>query len=316
MTSRRLAVSLIAATAALAGCGVLVDRRATAREDKAEADFPPEGQIITVDGRRVHAFVAGQGPDVVLIHGAGGNLRDFTFGVTARLQGEFRVIALDRPGFGFSDPINGAEDPRAQARHLQKAVAQLGVTRPIVAGHSYGGAVAMGWALTDPAGTRGVVSLGGATLPWEGGLDAWYHITGGWLGAATVVPLLTAFAPEGRVEQALSSLFAPDPVPAGYADHIGAGLTLRRASLRINGRQVLRLKSHLTDMQAGYPALTMPVELIHGTADRTVLADVHSVPLSRILPDARLTLLSGTGHMPHHVHPQALIDALRRIAVR
>lgn len=316
MTSRRSAVSLILAGITVAGCGIAVDRRATSREAVAEATWPPVGQFVTVDGARVHVVMAGQGPEVVLIHGAGGNLRDFTFGLVGRLSDRFRVIAFDRPGLGYSDDIAGSASPLVQAAHLQKAAAQLGVTRPIVLGHSYGGSVAMAWALNDPATTRGVVLLSGATMPWDGGLDAWYHVTGGVVGGATLVPLLTAFVPETRTETALAGIFAPDPVPAGYGAHVGPGLTLRRGSLRANGRQVLALKNHLVAMSPNYPALAMPVELIHGTADDTVFARVHSIPLSKILPDATLTLLEGTGHMPHHSHPDVVVAAIRRIAAR
>lgn len=315
MTSRRLAVSLILAAAAAAVGGIAVGRRATAREAASEAAWPPTGRFVTVAGRRVHADVRGSGPDVVLIHGAGGNLRDFTFDLAGRLATRFRVTAFDRPGLGFSDDLGQAgSSPLAQAIHLQKAAALLGVRAPVVLGHSYGGAVAMGWALADPVNTQGVVLVSAATLPWEGGLDTWYHVTGGWIGGAALVPLLTAFVPEARTGAALEAIFAPDPVPAGYGAHVGPGLTLRRASLRANGRQVLALKAQLRGMAPDYPRLTMPFEVIHGTADRTVLARVHSIPLSRILPEARLTLIEGAGHMPHHSHAGTVVAAVARLA--
>lgn len=315
MTSRRLALSLILSGLAVAGCGVVVGGRAASREQAAETAFPPTGQFVTVEGRRVHAHVEGQGPDVVLIHGAGGNTRDFTFDLVKRLSPRYRVIAFDRPGLGYSDDLGPREtSPLAQAAVLQAAARQLGVRDPIVLGHSYGGSVAMAWGLLDPAKTKGLVIVAGATLPWEGGLDAWYHVTGGAVGGATVVPLLTAFVPDARTETALTTIFAPAPVPAGYGAHVGPGLTLRRASLRANGRQVKALKSNLIAMSPQYPTLPMPVELLHGTADQTVLATVHSAPLSKILPRATLTLIDGAGHMPHHSHPDLVVQAIDRIA--
>jgi pimeloyl-ACP methyl ester carboxylesterase len=262
----------------------------------------------------VHALTEGQGPDVVLVHGAGGNLRDFTFGLMRRLAAEFRVTALDRPGLGWSDAIPGAEDPRVQGAHLAAAAQALGIDRPVVLGHSYGGAVAMGWALSVPERVRGVVALSAPVLPWPGGLDTWYHLTGTRLGGWTAVPLIAAFATEDQARASLAGTFAPQPVPEGYMDHIGIGLTLRRETLRENGRQVRGLKPMLAEMAAAYPALPVPVELIHGTADRTVLAEVHAEPMSRLLPAARLTLLDGVGHMPHHSHADEVIAAIRRLA--
>jgi hypothetical protein len=103
MTLRRLVTSLVLAALALGGCAAAVDRRAAAREAAAEARYPPTGQLLTVGGRTVHAQVSGQGPDLVLIHGASGNIRDFTFDLVARLDDRYRVIAFDRPGLGWSD---------------------------------------------------------------------------------------------------------------------------------------------------------------------------------------------------------------------
>ena len=49
--------------------------KARANEARAEAAYPPEGQIISVDGVDVHAVVRGAGPDLVLIHGSSGSTR-------------------------------------------------------------------------------------------------------------------------------------------------------------------------------------------------------------------------------------------------
>ena len=97
-------------TVALAGATAW---QARAREAAAESAYPPAGQFVTVAGRRVHALVRGTGPDLVLIHGASGSLRDFSFELVDQLARDFRVIALDRPGFGWSDPLPEAQDLQA-----------------------------------------------------------------------------------------------------------------------------------------------------------------------------------------------------------
>lgn len=314
ISSRLAALSLLTALAA-AGCGVLTDGRLQARKAAAEAAFPPTGRLIEVEGLTVHADQQGNGPDVVLIHGASGNTRDFTHDLMGRLAGDFRVTAFDRPGLGWSDDAGDAGvSPFEQARILRAAAAQMGLRRPVVVGHSYGGAVAMAWALSDPAGTGAVVSLAGATMPWPGGLGPWYAVTGSDLGGAVVVPLIAAFAPMSRAEQAIAAIFAPDPVPSGYVAHIGAGLTLRAGPFRTNARQVSGLKPYVTAMAEGYPRLQLPVEIVHGTADTIVPAHVHAQPMAALLPNARLTLLPGIGHMPHHAAPGATVAAIRRAA--
>lgn len=318
MIPRKLALSVALFSAVvLGGCAALVDRRATAREAAAVAKFPPTGQFIEVNGGRVHADVSGQGPDVVLIHGASGNTRDFTFDLAKRLDDRYRVIVLDRPGLGWSDSAgDDGVSPLVQADILRAAADQLGVRNPIVVGHSYGGAVAMAWGLRAPGDTAALVILGGATMPWPGGLGGWYALTSSKLGRATVVPLVTAFAPLSRTEDAIEGIFAPDPVPPGYADYVGAGLTLRRETLAMNARQVNGLRPYVVLMSEAYPQLDLPVEIVHGTDDTIVPADIHAIPMNKLLPNAELTLLPGVGHMPHHADPEAIVAAIDRAAAR
>jgi pimeloyl-ACP methyl ester carboxylesterase len=310
---------------ALAGCAAIVDRRADQREAQAEAAFPPEGQFIDVGGRRVHAVVAGTGPDLVLIHGASGNTRDFTFSFVDQVSDRYRVIVFDRPGMGYTDRVDDsfagafnatAESPAQQAAMLQAAAAQIGVDRPIVLGHSYGGAVAMAWALNHPDNIAGLVAVAGATQPWPGSLGALYRLTASSLGGAAIPPLITAFAPPDRVQDVVASIFAPDTAPGGYGDAVGASLSVRRDSFRANARQVNGLRPHVVEMSALYPTLDLPVEIIHGDADTIVPLEIHSVPLARQVAGANLTVLEGVGHMPHHVAPQAVVAAIDRVAAR
>jgi pimeloyl-ACP methyl ester carboxylesterase len=317
MKYRTLAASLFIAAALIGGGYALVSGRVAARSAAAEAAYPPTGRLLQVHGRALHADVSGTGPDVVLIHGASGNTRDFTFDLAQRLAARYRVIAFDRPGLGWSDDAGDAGiSPQGQAEILREAARQLGVERPVILGHSYGGAVAMAWALQDRDGPAALVLLGGATLPWPGGLGGWYSLTSSRLGRATVVPLVSAFAPMSRTQDAIAAIFAPDPVPPGYAAYIGAGLTLRPGSLGTNALQVNGLRPHIVGMAQTYAQLSLPVEILHGTADTIVPADVHAIPLSTRLPDAVLTLLPGIGHMPHHADPAAVVAAIDRAAVR
>ncbi len=282
-----------------------------------ELRYPPTGPLIDVGGTQVHAHVEGKGPTVILIHGASGNTRDFTFDLVGRLATRYRVIAFDRPGLGHTEALHAdGETPFEQAALLDAAAAQLGVRRAVIVGHSYGGAVAMAWALEHPERVAAVVSLAGAVNPWEGSLGAWYDLTSSALGSAFVVPLISAFAPRGQAESVLEDIFAPQPVPRGYTEHIGVDLTLRTETIRANSRQVNGLKPHVAAMAPRYPGITVPVEIVHGDADTTVPLDVHSRPLARAIPGANLTVLPGVGHMPHHANPGATVAAIDRAARR
>ncbi|MGP6088312.1 alpha/beta fold hydrolase [Antarctobacter jejuensis] len=305
----------------LSGCAV-TQIRADRAERRAEELWPPVGRFVEVDGVRVHYVQKGAGPDVVLLHGASGNLRDFTFQLVDLLARDYRVTAFDRPGLGytarqdrFAGPFNSrAETPQDQAAVLAAAAAELGIRRPVVVGHSFGGAVAMAWGLDQDAAA--VVSLGGAIMPWPGALDSQYQVLGDPLGGAVVPQFVTAYFTEDRARKAVAGIFAPQAVPEGYLDHIGPGLSLRRETIRANGRQVAALRPALVRMSKRYPNLRIPVELVHGTADTTVGYDIHTVAGARLLPDARVTPLEGVGHMPQHARPGAVVEAVRRAAVR
>lgn len=321
----RLATSLVLAALVIGGAAVGIDRRAAARAAAAEAAYPPEGRLIDVNGRQVHALTRGEGPDLVLIHGASGNLRDFSLGFMDRLTDRYRVTAFDRPGLGHTDRVSDAfahpfarfgESPSEQAALLAEAAAQIGLRDPIILGHSYGGAVAMAWALDRPEEIAGVVNVAGATMPWPGSLGALYQVNGTGLGGALVPPVIAAFAPEPYVDRVIEEIFTPDMAPQGYAEAVGAALTIRRDSLRANARQVNSLYPHVVAMAARYPALQVPVEIVHGDADAIVPLAIHSGPLAALLPAANLTVLAGIGHMPHHAAPDAVVAAIDRVAAR
>jgi pimeloyl-ACP methyl ester carboxylesterase len=321
----RLAASLLLAALVLGGTAFAVDRRATTREADATATWPPEGTLVQVGGRTVHAVTRGQGPDLILIHGASGNLRDFTLSFMDRLTDRYRVTAFDRPGLGHTDRVDDGfahpfarfgESPADQAALLAAAADALGLENPVILGHSYGASVAMAWALDRPGDVAGVVNVSGATMPWPGGLGFLYKVNGTGLGGALVPPLLAAFTPEPYVDRVIEEIFTPDLAPDGYAEAVGAGLTIRRDTLRANARQVNSLYPHVVAMSARYPGLNVPVEIVHGDADTIVPLDIHSEPLARLLPDATLTVLPGIGHMPHHAAPDAVVAAIDRVFAR
>jgi pimeloyl-ACP methyl ester carboxylesterase len=308
----RLVASLILAVLVL---GLATLWRLSARDAAALAATPPSGQFLTIDDAKLHVVVKGSGPDLVLIHGASGTLRDYTFALVDQLAPRYRVIAVDRPGMGYSDPLpQGDTSLASQADRIRRALDAFGVKNPIVLGQSYGGAVALAWAVDSPPAA--LVLVGGVSMPWPGPLDPWYRATSPPLGRATLVPLVAAFMPHSYVTRAIDGVFAPDAAPAGYAQHLGLDLTLRRATLATNVAQINALRDHVVAMEPRYANLTLPIEMIHGDADTIVPLDVHAARFAPLVPSATLTVLPGAGHMPHHSHTAEVIAAIDRAALR
>ncbi|SIT78210.1 Pimeloyl-ACP methyl ester carboxylesterase [Yoonia rosea] len=300
------------------------------RAAQATTQYPPLGQFVDVTGGQVHYVQDGSGPHLVLLHGAGGNLREWTFDLMNRLTDRYTVTAFDRPGLGYTDRVPGiatgltateGDSPQAQAAMLREAAEKIGITDPIVAGHSFGGIVSYAWAVAgldqdSPANASAIVSFAGVTMPWPGGLDRYYTVNGSAFGGVVTIPAISAFVPPSVVDSSIEATFAPQSAPAGYADYIGAGLTLRPSSMRANTRQVNTSRPHVVQLSQRYPELTLPIEILHGEEDTTVPIHIHAEEIAKIVPQVNTTRLPGVGHMPHHADPLAAISAIDRAAQR
>lgn len=284
---------------------------------QALAHYPPEGHFVTVNEHPVHYVQRGSGPDLVLIHGASGNTRDFTFSMVDQLTDRFRVTVFDRPGLGHTPRLAASGvSVTDQATLLADASAALGLQKPVVAGQSFGGAVAMAWAVARPEQVGAVVDIAGATYPWPGELDKLYATIARPGIGHVIAYALCLVVTEDYVERQLAEIFAPQPEPEGYGDYVGAGLILRPESMRANAQQRTDLREELRALAPFYPELTMPIEIVHGDADDIVGLHIHSQPLARDVASARLTVLPGIGHMPQHVAQPDVIAAIDRAAAR
>lgn len=307
---RRRSVLLTGTASVLAGCF------GAARGDFADAEskWPPEGRIVKADGRNIHVWEQGQGTPVILIHGASGNLRDWTWKLGPEIAKNRRAIAMDRPGMGYSDRAepNGG-DPATQARALMAAAREMGIVKPIIVGHSWGAAVALAWALADPENVKAIVSVSGFNLPTSQrpilpemlGLDQ--------LLVSAYFNYVRSSAARDGVERFVRRIFRPQDPPEGYIDHVGGPLAMRPASLAANKQDIASLNTALRRQSKDYGRIQVPVEIISGTEDFIIKPERQPIPLAESLPNARLTLLEGVGHMAHHVRPDVLMSALDRL---
>lgn len=315
MISMKLAARLMILLGILLAFAIFVAARISTREQTITAEFPPQGDFLKVDGKRVHVIVQGEGPDVVLIHGASGNALDMMQAFGADLAKDHRVIAFDRPGLGYSDTL-ADQSLKAQALHLAAAAKQLNVRTPLVIGQSYGGSVSLAWAIYAPIKPRALVLISAPSMPWPGKLDVTYRLTANPVGSALLLPLAAGLLPMSYIDKAVASVFSPEAVPQGYAKAIAAPLALRLAALRANMAQVNALRAQLVGMEPLYPNLALPIEMIHGTADSVVPVEVHSIPFTKLVPSAHLEVIEGAGHMPHYTRKPQVLAAIARAEAR
>ena len=280
--------------------------------------WPPAGRIMTIGGLRVHVKdVPAQrsGPAVLLIHGASGNLRDPISALSDALGGEFRLIAIDRPGHGHSDRgSRDMSDPARQADVVAMILDRFEAAPCVVLGHSWGAAVAAALAQRHPDSVAGLVLVSPATHPWPGGISRRTRLfavpyLGRLLAELAVVPLGFSFA-----RPAVKFVFAPDPVPPGYMRRIAALLAIRPKTFVANARDVADLHGHLIKLSVRYHEIRAPTEILTGDQDPIVSPAIHAYGLAREIPGSRLTILPGAGHMPHWSRTLEIVAAIRRLA--
>lgn len=301
---------LAGAAAAAAGAVGFATRRAVR---KAEGKYPPQGEFVSVGRTRVHYVRKGSGPVMILVHGAGGTVRDYTFSLMDKLAKTHTVIAFDRPGHGYTDTIHDqGESPVEQANLLHAAAEKLGVTKATIMGYSFGGIVALAWALEHPQTVDGLVLVSAVINEWPGGVSSMYRLGGG-VVLGTVYRPAAALATEAQLRRVFTSVFEPQSPPEGYLDYIGMELAVRPVTMRANGRQVTNLKPHVIEMQKRYGELKFPIEVIHGTSDKSAYAEIHSAPFAQRYENARYTKIEGMGHGTLQLAQDEILAASGRI---
>lgn len=272
-----------------------------AKKRAVEHDNPPAGKFIDVDGVRLHYLERGEGPPLVLLHGNGLFADDFALsGLLGRAAQSHRVIAFDRPGFGYSErPSGTAWTPEAQARLVYQALHALRVERPVVVGHSWGTLVALAMALDFPKYVRAVALVSGYFYP-TGRIDAP-------LASVPALPVLgqllryTVSPLAGRMMWPLlvRHMFAPAATPERF-ERTPAWMTLRPSQLRASAAESGLMIPAARRLSQRYAELVMPVAIIAGAGDQICDAELHAVRLHGEISHSELVLESGVGHMAHY----------------
>jgi len=269
----------------------------TARQ--VERAVPPLGRFIDVDGARIHYVDAGSGPPILCIHGLAGQLRNFTQALVERLAGHYRVVVLDRPGSGYSTrPPQASAAIGAQAETIAHFAAALGLERPLVVGHSLGGAIALALALDHPTQVGGLALLAPVTREPAKipdvfkGLVIRSPLLRRLVGWTLAIPLSIK-----NRDAALASLFGPQMVSPDFATKGGGLLFLRPSSFIGASRDVVAAAEDLAAMQERYGGLKIPVGILYGAGDLILDPMAHGRGLLAKLPGAEFELIEGGGHM-------------------
>jgi pimeloyl-ACP methyl ester carboxylesterase len=272
-----------------------------------------ESLFVKVDEANLHFVMKGTGRPVVLIHGNPGSCQDWSR-LYVPISSRYRAIAFDRPGHGHSDrPNHRPITVEVQAEMLHAALAQLSIERPIVVGHSWGGSLALVYALMFPNEISGVVLLAPAAYESDDGVSFLSKLPG-WPVIGDVLNFLfTPLLGPWLVRTDIAKAFAPDPVPRKYLRHVLAEWT-RPKKVKWYSVDDALLNESLPKFADRYPEINAPVAIVTGDADQIVPADQNAERLHQALPHAHFNLLPQTGHQIPFTRPEAVLAAIDRVA--
>ncbi|MBB3606178.1 pimeloyl-ACP methyl ester carboxylesterase [Mycolicibacterium sp. BK556] len=274
--------------------------------------------FIEVDGRRTRIRVDGDpdNPPVLLVHGIGRSMEDWA-PQYEQLARSYRTIAVDVPGFGFSERTREAITLPALARGVTETLDTLGETRPVhVVGNSLGGAIAQRLLADQPERVASLALINSAGFGSEVTL----------LLRMLTMPVLGPMST--RKPNRMSAVLFERAIHADKAvatkeriDHAhavgsqpGAGAVMREAALALGTPRGVKPQWR-RELAAAVARTPRPTLIMWGTQDR-ILPAHHIDEAMRVYPHAEVHLLNGVGHMPQIECPKRFADLLLPFLVR
>lgn len=284
---------------------------------KVERAFPPSGRFMEIGGQRIHYVDKGQGPAIVMIHGLGGNLMNYSYALGDRLARDHRVIMVDRPGSGHSvRPKSAPANLAAQADTIAVLIRNLALDRPVLVGHSLGGALALTLAANHPDCVGAMALIAPLTEARDVVPPVFKGLAIAWPLMRTLVSwtiaLPMSMASRDRV---LETVFGPDPVPDDFGTRGGGLLGLRPNAYYHTSSDMLAVGETLPATMATYPSISYPIGMLYGRDDRLLHFQIDGEGMKAKCPQLDLRLIEG-GHMLPLTKPDACETLIRDIAAR
>jgi pimeloyl-ACP methyl ester carboxylesterase len=270
---------------------------------------------LEADGGQIVGWMSGSGPPLLLLHGGPG-LSEYLRELAAELAPAFTVFRYQQRGLAPSVET-GDRSVEGHMNDVVRVLDGLGWSKPWIAGHSWGGHLAMHFALAHPERTGVLVVMDPLGAVGDGGSEVFGENLMRQLPAERRARVEELNAAEERGEQQPGDLieglgilwpyyFAnpgeASPMPPMRGDHEGHLDTW--ASVR----------SHFESktLEDGLPRLEVPAIFIHGALDPIPASEIERS--AALVPGARLHLLEGVGHFPWLEKPGSVLWLLRDFA--
>ncbi len=279
---------------------------------KIEDKYPPSGYFKNIDGLKIHYTDIGSGQPVVLLHSQPANERQFEL-LKNTLKQSYRVISIDRPGMGYSEgpKINSSERIFVQAKIISKLLKEITDEKPVIVGHSYGGALALNLALNDEENIKKLILVNTASHPWKSD-NIWlpFKIITNPIIGKTFSNTYAMIYGKSVIDRSADDNFPNNNPTPGFIDKVGAELTLRPKTLESYALDAINLRSSLMKQHENYKNLKLPVTIIAGIGDRVTPNEIHSFQLHKVIKHSKLIKVKDVEHSIPELNPKVILEEI------
>ena len=255
-----------------------------------------------IDGVRVHYQEKGTGTPLILLHGFSSSTYSWK-DVFEPLSKNFRVIAVDLKGFGFSGKPDGDYTRRAQAILVAHLLDYLKIEKAWLVGNSMGGEVSLNFALQNPQRVAGLILIDSAGVSVPGSNS----LTPGYVRVPFVGPVLIALAltSDKLVRQGLEKSFYDD------AKITGERVASYYRPLKTRGGQLAALRARtqwgLFPIEQDLSKISVPTLIIWGAED-ALIPLAAGRKMNSLIKDSKLVIIEKCGHVPQEELPERVFD--------
>jgi haloalkane dehalogenase len=278
------------------------------------AEYPFEDKWLSYQGGYIHYIDEGKGKTILLLHG--NPTWSYLYrNVVKELRDDYRLIALDYPGFGMSKaPSTYRYTPQEHAEALTQFIQQLHLKDFVIVVQDWGGPVGMSYAVHHPKNISGIVLMN--TWAWPATLPA-----------MKIFSLAMGGKPIGHWLQTKQNFFAKTIVPSGIHHREKVTASLKKAytdpfptppsriptwvfprSIRKEHKWLGEIASKLTNLSH------IPTQILWGTKDSAGFPLSEMMKWQTYLPKNETEILDDASHYVQEDRPDRIAAAIRRVA--
>ena len=281
---------------------------------KIKQSIPKFGKTTVLQDAEIHWYEAGQGRPIIMLHGLAGNLRNFTYALTEKLDRDYRVIAIDRAGCGWSKRSKSESATlQEQARIISEFIEQEQIEKPLIVGHSLGGAIALALALEYKNQIAGLALICPVTQPVDKVPDIFrfLNIPSPFL-RFFVAHTFSSFIGLLTRKNTFEIAFSPEPVSKNFSIRGGGDLALSSKAFIKTSEDLVYALSSAALLVGREQELDVPTKILFGEQDKIIDAKLHGEKFAK-LSGAKIKILSGKGHMLPLTQPEECSAFIRNM---